>query len=43
VWSKFHQAPRQGGYRRIQEKNDFVIFNFSEIQQIYHSRKKASI
>jgi len=43
VGSKFHQPPRQAVYARKQEKNIFVIFNFSEIQQIYHSKKKASI
>lgn len=43
VGSKFHEPPRQAGYARKQEKSVFVIFNFSEIQQIYHSKKKASI
>lgn len=41
--SKFHQPPSQAPYARKQKKSDFVIFNFSEIQQIYHSKKKASI
>ena len=43
VGSKFHEPPRQAGYGRKQEKSVFVIFNFSEIQQIYHTKKKASI
>jgi len=43
VESKFHEAPRQGGYARKQKKNDFVIFNLIKIQQIYHTKKKASI
>jgi hypothetical protein len=43
VGSKFHVGPTQTRYGRIGEKKVFVIFNFGEIQQIYHSKKKASI
>jgi len=43
VGSKFHEPPSQAPYARKQQKSIFVNFNFSEIQQIYHSKKKASI
>jgi len=41
--SKFHEPPRRAPYARKHKKSVFVIFNFSEIQQIYHTKKKASI
>lgn len=43
VGSKFYGPPRQAPYARKQKKKDFVIFHFSEIQQIYHIKKKAYI
>jgi len=43
VGSKIHEPPSQAPDATKQEKSIFVNFNFSEIQQIYHSKKKASI